>query len=689
MDFDLSTAVEYKDDEAPIIPTNSFDITTAQDIPEPPKPNTEPGFLAKTFRNILKITPIEQMMTMHYLTQKIDDGTIPNAPARQPNESVSDYETRMQPTVDKIHEVIGQREKDIANEGIGRVLAIPMYAGMGAAAIAAPLETAATVGLFTLKDHLFNARRFVENKFPNASGNVKDMAEIADLVVSGGIIGKSVFDTKKIFETRNSAKAQLNNLNLPVNAAITPENISAIKNTDVLTPEEKATTFDKLQITDNHAQASLASNVPVKVPLDNLIDLAQEPHWDKVKQIISEGGDTNEQVNQEGQKGKGQEILNTLGDTTADRPQQNIVRDQVSPAALDVFKNNLNDLNNGISNQAHISDLPENIAIDRKIPRSVFIDQKMIDKLKNKHNLPVDEKFVENLNNPDFLVFPKEDPDKINFVKKQDNGEFLVVGTKRYNGHFVITGFEPGRADYIDSIKKRGEVIDIAGRPLGSSIETPVKGASQQELSGVSNTTKSPDKNILQDGSNVKVSAESSGETKLRGLSKGVESKAIEKKLTDGFGDLPEYKTVNMKDQASKAAELITKDYEQAKRIAMGEETAPEGVIPESLFVAVENKAIKEGDVNTLRELATASRLSTEATTMGQRIRTLAERDPESPVGAIKDVQAVREEAVLKKAKSKDVKQAREKIAKEIKKEIVKNAPKKETWLSFVQELQC
>lgn len=172
-------------------------------------------------------------------------------------------------------------------------------------------------------------------------------------------------------------------------------------------------------------------------------------------------------------------------------------------------------------------------------------------------------------------------------------------------------------------------------------------------------------------------------------LGKGVEEKAIESKLTQGFSDLPQYKEVNMQDQASRASELIKADYEQAKRIAMGHEPPPKDVLPESVFVAVENKAIADGDVNTLRNLATESKLVGEATTMGQRIRTLAERDMESPVGAMKDVAKTREEALQKRLKNTTVDKAKQNIVNNIKKEIRKAVPSKESWASFISSLEC
>jgi hypothetical protein len=179
------------------------------------------------------------------------------------------------------------------------------------------------------------------------------------------------------------------------------------------------------------------------------------------------------------------------------------------------------------------------------------------------------------------------------------------------------------------------------------------------------------------------------GETKTRGLAKGVEEKAIENKLTETFGSLPEYQTVNMKEQAGKAQDLLTKDYEKAKRIAMGEELAPNDVLPESVFVAVENKAVAEQDVATLKDLASSSGLSEEATTMGQRIRTLAERNPESPVSAIKEVAKARQETAQKRLKTKDVKKIQKEEVKSIKEHIKKVSPTKETWSDFIRSIQC
>lgn len=177
-------------------------------------------------------------------------------------------------------------------------------------------------------------------------------------------------------------------------------------------------------------------------------------------------------------------------------------------------------------------------------------------------------------------------------------------------------------------------------------------------------------------------------EMKTSKLARGVEAKAIEAKLTEGFRDLPEYETVKVADQAAKASELLKSDPEKAVKIAKGEELPSADLLPESVFVAVENQALREGNVELLRELATThSSLSTEATGMGQRIRMLGERNPYSPVTAIKQVQEARQAKAERIHGNK--KKVVEKIKSEITVEIKKAAPKMKSWSDFLETIKC
>lgn len=169
-------------------------------------------------------------------------------------------------------------------------------------------------------------------------------------------------------------------------------------------------------------------------------------------------------------------------------------------------------------------------------------------------------------------------------------------------------------------------------------------------------------------------------------LAASTEQKAIDKKLTQGFEGKPEYAKVNVKDQAKQAVELLKSDPDRSKRIALGNELPPEGLLPESVYTAVENHALKTGDADTLRSLATESSLSSEATGMGQRIRLLGERDPDSAVVKMRQLAETRKQAFEKQSKSTLAK-AVTKTSREIKSAIP--SVKRQDWGSFVESLRC
>ena len=268
--------------------------------------------------------------------------------------------------------------------------------------------------------------------------------------------------------------------------------------------------------------------------------------------------------------------------------------------------------------------------------------------------------------------------------------------TARANGLGVQVKAEKFVELAIDSKKKFEEVaVVVVGKPKAEPVKAKVEEIKVAEpilkieaKAPVADANVSAEAPVVVEKTGL-TPIEGTGEVKTRGLSFGVEAKAVENKLSKGFGDLPEYKTVKMEDQAQKAVELLSNDPVKARRIAMGEEAAPEGLIPEAVLVAVENKALLEGDVSTLVDLATASRLSAEATTMGQRIATLATRDAESPVGAIKEIKSVREKSVEKSVGKKNVEKVKAETVKEIKAEIKKPKMTVDRWAEFLKEIEC
>lgn len=176
------------------------------------------------------------------------------------------------------------------------------------------------------------------------------------------------------------------------------------------------------------------------------------------------------------------------------------------------------------------------------------------------------------------------------------------------------------------------------------------------------------------------------GEARLSRLAASVDARAVEEGLSR-LKDLPEYQTMNVEEQATLAQHLIETNPAVALQIARGERLPPAGLHPEAVFVALENAALKAGDIDLLRSLAEGN-LSTQATAMGQRIRLLGERNPESPVKIIRDIQESRQKNIETKSAVKFEK-AQEKVVEDIKTEVKKAAPNKETWESFIKTLEC
>ncbi len=175
------------------------------------------------------------------------------------------------------------------------------------------------------------------------------------------------------------------------------------------------------------------------------------------------------------------------------------------------------------------------------------------------------------------------------------------------------------------------------------------------------------------------------GRTKTSKLGLGVEEKAVEAGLVKRLKDLPQYNKVNLKDQADKAGALIKSDEQYAVDIALGRDNPPKGLLPESVFVAVENAALKAGDVELIRQLSKSS-LVTEATAMGQRIRALGERDSNSPVEAIINIEAARKRILEKRSGKKAEKEVKKNVAQIQKK--IKPADRYD-WDSFISSIEC
>jgi hypothetical protein len=172
-------------------------------------------------------------------------------------------------------------------------------------------------------------------------------------------------------------------------------------------------------------------------------------------------------------------------------------------------------------------------------------------------------------------------------------------------------------------------------------------------------------------------------------LAERVRKDAIKKKMIYGFdktfNDLPDYDKVNRKQQFEKATELVLNDLHTATEIAMGRQSAPDGLLNNSVWMAVKEYAENTKNINLMRELA-HSDLVTRATGMGQEIAMLAEKNPFSPIELARQIRKERVKTAERRSKTTVEKEAKtvEKVVKKSEAEITK-----ETWNDFIKGLEC
>lgn len=131
--------------------------------------------------------------------------------------------------------------------------------------------------------------------------------------------------------------------------------------------------------------------------------------------------------------------------------------------------------------------------------------------------------------------------------------------------------------------------------------------------------------------------------TKASGAAARTEAAAIKKGLTEGFDNVSSYVPNNLDEQVDVVVDTINKDYDLAKRIAMGQEASPFPGVPESsFFEGVKRRAVREGDVELLEKLATESAITKLGSKYGQFNAAFAFRDPEDPVTAFRSIAEAR-----------------------------------------------
>jgi len=176
-------------------------------------------------------------------------------------------------------------------------------------------------------------------------------------------------------------------------------------------------------------------------------------------------------------------------------------------------------------------------------------------------------------------------------------------------------------------------------------------------------------------------------ETTPSKVAKSIEAKAVEEKLTKGFGDIAGYEKITIKEQAQKTSKLLDEEFDNAVKMVKGEMPVKEGIKPEMLIKTMEDYAQAKGDVNLLRDIA-KSPLVSETSAHAQALRILAERNPESALTNIQKVIKERSTSFERKS-GKTIDKATKEVADEIKSKVKQKIPTKQDWDNFINEIKC
>jgi hypothetical protein len=174
---------------------------------------------------------------------------------------------------------------------------------------------------------------------------------------------------------------------------------------------------------------------------------------------------------------------------------------------------------------------------------------------------------------------------------------------------------------------------------------------------------------------------------KISGSAVNSETRAVESGLVKEFPDKATYTGTSYKQDAEDAVKLANENPDKARAIASGNESGRNQAFNVAVRRAVESKASKESDVDTIMQLGNSSghtRTSEAAQTLGaESYNTHAH----SPVEAIKQIAAVRKEVGAKKL-GKSAEKAISSTVKEIKSEPALQVSRQD-WHSFVSDLRC
>lgn len=262
-DFTNSVDMQGTDSGDAVATTTIPDFANSEDMVVNPPINQQRGsVISRVARFLFRGSPLDQFKTSLYLQDKLPD--------IEEGESLSSYQK-------KVEDVLKPREEAIIGEGIGKVLESQFQAGIVIPAVMAPIQTTIFLGGYSLLDKFVNLRRFTETHFPNTMPEIKDIIEITDFSLKAGLLGGTIYKGNEFIKNR------IKSLGTPQNVNISPGEIEKIQNSGNLLPEEKADMMKTMGIEQKHIDASLSGNMPINIPTDKVLDLAEKPYWERAR----------------------------------------------------------------------------------------------------------------------------------------------------------------------------------------------------------------------------------------------------------------------------------------------------------------------------------------------------------------------------------------------------------------------
>lgn len=509
----------------------------------------------------------------------------------------------------------------------------------------------------------------------NAPQSTKDLAGIIDLLGKVYITHKMSSVEPKIADF--ITKRTIIEYKLPQTVSIKPEEIKAIQagentaNSDYL---------KQLGWTSKEWKDAYLNGTTIEIPTEKVVRIVDTPFWKAIKNFVGLP-ETNTVVSDTGsaKPTKAPAGLLTEGNSI-DNAEKPIVTENKKQSLLDnIITKGVEDMGGKVTNTIKLSDGGYTLITDRaKISFTEHPDTIEI------------QGFYRGENGA------KGEPTKLlNDIKQYANEKGKSITATHITGNDIEywkkVGFEPidvskGTGESWEAIYSPKETPQTPANPL-PEIKSEVKPKVEQpkvvNKTGevVNKVVKQPEvkpvETVQVPKSQLPVGT---GKQKYSRLAERMRS-SLEGLTEEQRKSIPTFNQMNIKEQRELAAQYVTDNPEEAMQVLRGEKEAPNGLLYNSVFKAMQESAKVGENVSLIQDLA-----SLQSTRFGQELRTLVGSDPYDPVNLLQEIRDVKIKAFERKTGKKYDQHVKETL-----KKVGDTTPKvkKDDWLEFIKSIEC